>query len=85
MAFELHSSYACRAILNVQWLGLSVNIHNLQVLQMPRLLCSLVGCTALPWLQPVMHVSGLANPDSVVEVLLLRLDEQGPRISRPWA
>ena len=47
MAFELHSSYACRVILNVQWLGLSVNIHNLQVLHMPRLLCSLVGCTAL--------------------------------------
>ena len=43
------------------------------------------GCTALSQLQQVMRVSDQANHDSVIALLLRRLDEQGLEISSPWA
>ena len=43
------------------------------------------GCAALSQLQQILRVSGQIHHDSVVEMLLLRLDEQGLEVSSPWA
>ena len=43
------------------------------------------GCTALSHLQQVMLVSDQENHDSVIALLLRRLDEEGLEISSPWA
>ena len=43
------------------------------------------SCTALPQLQQVMRVSDQTNHDSVMALLLRRLDEQGLEISSPRA
>ena len=44
------------------------------------------GCTALSQLQQVLRLNGQAHSesDSVVELFLQRLDEQGLEISSPW-
>jgi hypothetical protein len=44
--------------------------------------CSSRGCAALSQLQRVICVDGAA--DSIVELLTLRLDEQGTDLSTPW-
>ena len=43
------------------------------------------GCIALSQLQQVMRVCDQADHDSVIALLLQRLDEQGLKISSPWA
>ncbi len=50
------------------------------VLDYVRLACSSRGCAALNQLQRVIRVDGPA--DSIVELLVLRLDEQGTEASR---
>ncbi len=44
--------------------------------------CISRGCETLSQLQLLIRIRGRAN--SVLELLLLRLDEQGLDISRPW-
>ncbi len=52
------------------------------VLDHLRLACSSRGCVALSQLQRVIRVDGTA--DSIVELLSLRLVEQGTDLSTPW-
>lgn len=52
------------------------------VLDHVRLVCCSRGCAALNQLQRVIRVDGTA--DSIVELLALRLDEQGTDLSTPW-
>ena len=47
-----------------------------------RTACSSRGCSALSQLQKVIRVDSVA--ESIVELLALRLDEQGTELSTPW-
>ena len=47
-----------------------------------RAACSSRGCVALNQLQKVIRIDGAA--ESIVELLALRLDEQGTEFSTPW-
>jgi ribonuclease HI len=47
-----------------------------------RVACSSRGCVALNQLQKVIRIDGAA--ESIVELLALRLDEQGTEFSTPW-
>ena len=52
------------------------------VMEHIRVACSSRGCATLNQLQKVLRVDGTA--DSIIELLTLRLDEQGTDISTPW-
>ena len=43
------------------------------------------GCTALNQMQSLLRIAGNTGPESLLKLLLLRLDEQGLEVSTPWA
>ena len=54
------------------------------VLSRLRQECHTFGCVALTQLQSLLRISGSADTNSPTHQLLLRLDEQGLRVSSPW-
>jgi hypothetical protein len=47
--------------------------------------CSDHGCTSLNQMQSLLRISGSTGSESLLKLLLLRLDEQGLEVSTPWA
>jgi len=43
------------------------------------------GCTALNQMQSLLRIAGNTGSESLLTLLLLRLDEQGLEVSTPWA
>ena len=76
------------------WIRDVLDLHD-QCLALPGEIAQLVtcnlqqtcldhGCTALSQLQGILRIGGRADPDSILELLLARLDEQGLQVSSPW-
>jgi len=74
-----------REVLEVkeQCLGVPGEIAELTLYQL-RQSCRDRGCTSLNQLQRILRVRGTINSASIVELLLVRLDEQGLEVSSPW-